>query len=124
MNARDVERWKLIEEEVNKEETEKSYEQVFAELKTNEVGPTEIKSIRAIIIHSIDIRNKYINNFVDGICNERKRIANTKIYRPEDNTVAICLAITSMALYTCKQFWPSNTQFSELLFVGFKKPRM
>ena len=104
-------KWKLIEADVNTSEAEKTLDRVLEELNIKEVGSSEQDCIRDMIKNSIEIRDKYKMNFREGISQELERFHSTESEACFDESILTsCLAVTSMALYTNKTFWPSNTQ--------------
>ena len=100
----------MIEQEVTRNEEEKSLDQVLRELNKNEVSRMEQDYIRNIIEKSTEIQNRYEVEIMHGIAKELKSIRGTKLKTCDDVVLASCLAATSMALYRCRGFWPSKTQ--------------
>ena len=86
---------------------DKSFVQVLMDLKHDELGQGEKVSITQIIDRSKLILRKYKDRYCPGI--ELDRIRNSE-QKDSLDVLSSCLAVTSMALYTCKAFWPLNTQ--------------
>ena len=101
LESRDEDIWKCFDNEIVAEEQEKSLEQVLMELKDEEVGQEEKHSVKQIIERSKIIQDHFTE---PNIARELDRIKNGV------DVLSSCLAATSMSLFTCKQFWPSNTQ--------------
>ena len=89
------------------EDNDKSLDQVLMELKFDEVSNEEKDLMGRIIAGSKTILGKYENEYnpeleLDRICKSEQK--------DSVNVLSTCLAVTSMALYACKEFWPLNTQ--------------
>ena len=110
LESRDEEKWKLIDDEVATDEEPKTVDQIFEEMNEDQVDKQEQDSIKSIIESS-----RYITNF-DGNSIEKKieqlvkQISSTKLKDFGHQTTVACLSITSMALYSCKHYWPTNAQ--------------
>ena len=90
------------------ENNNKSLEQVLMELRDDEVEQEEKVSIKRIIDIAKIITEKYKGTKYDpGIEVDRIRKSDQK---DSIDVLSSCLAVTSMALYTCREFWPLNTQ--------------
>ena len=96
-------------EKACKEEKDKSLDQIFKELDKDEVGQDEQDSIKQIVDESKIILEEYKDTLSRGIERESNWIRNSTAKNGFD-VLSSCLAVTSMALFTCKKFWPSNTQ--------------
>ena len=121
--CRDEDNLSSLNREVYEEETEKSFDQVLSEMKEGEIEQAEKDSMRTIIQNSISIMEKYKNDYEGGIVEELKRIHNSE---EKDDMASSRLAVTSMALYLCKGFWPLNTQLVSycLMIVQNRKGRL
>ena len=89
------------------EDKDKSLDQVLMELKHGELGKEEKDSMRRIIDGSKIILGKYENEYNPELELDRIRKSDQK---DSVDVLSSCLAVTSMALYACKEFWPLNTQ--------------
>ena len=100
---------------------EKSLDQVLMELNGEEVKQEEENSIRNIIKNSKTKLEKYKEDFEGGIEQELERILNSE-QKDGIDVLSSCLSVVSMALYTCKGYWPLNTQLvSYCLLLDRKK---
>ena len=100
------------------EEKEKSLDQVLRELKQDEVGQEEKDSMKQIIDRSKQILEKYKDKYDLGIEIDWIRKSEQK---DSVDVLSSCLAVTSMALYTCKAFWPLNTQHVSYCLMVFRR---
>ena len=110
--GRDKNEWRCLNEVVSGGETEKSVDQILHELKEWEIGQTEKDIIQQIISNSQAMLKKYkyfslfhrylLRRALDGIRKSEQKY--------DVDVLSSCLAVTSMALYKCKGFWPLNTQ--------------
>ena len=89
------------------DDQDKSFDQVLRDLKQDELGQVERDSMKQIIDKSKLILRKYKDRYDPGI--ELDRIHKSE-QKGSVDVLSSCLAVTSMALYTCKAFWPLNTQ--------------
>ena len=107
----DENEWICLNDVVCGEETDKSVDQVLRELKDFEIGQAEKDTIQQIITISDTMLNTYNDVREYPIIIEREldriRIAEQKY---GVDVLSSCLAVTSMALYSCKKYWPLNTQ--------------
>ena len=87
---------------------EKSLDQVLSELNEEEIGPEEQKLLKIIFEKSRAILRN-IETHEHGIDQELQRIQSS-VKRFDVDILSSCLAVTSMALYDSKQFWPSIPQ--------------
>ena len=109
--SQDEHKWARLNMAVCENETEKSLEQVLDEVRC-ENGKIDKDTIQLIITTSRSILNQ-INDIDDCpiiIERELDRIRKSEQKYGVD-MLSSCLAVTSMALYICKGFWPLNTQF-------------
>ena len=117
----DEDKWKCSENNAYAEEEEKTIDQVLKEMKENEVGQEEALTMKTLINNSLTQRDKYKDNFNNGIEQELERIQKSQ---PNDciDVLSSCLSVVSMALYICKKYWPLNTQLvSYCLLVAQQK---
>ena len=105
----DEDKWKSSDNDAHAEEEEKSIDQVFEEMKEEEVGQEEALTMKTIVNNSFTQRDKYKDNFKSGIAQELERIQKSQQNECIDE-LSSCLSVVSMALYTCKSCWPLNTQ--------------
>ena len=89
------------------DDQDKSFDQVLMDLKQDELGQREKVSIKQIIDRSKLLLRKYVDKYDPGIELDRIRKSEQK---DSVDGLSSCLAVTWMALYTCKAFWPLNTQ--------------
>ena len=110
MYSRETNIWRYLDEVVSEKETEKSVDQVLGELKEDEIGQ-EKDTIQQILAISETMLNK--NNdareYPAIIERELDRIRKAEQKYGVD-VLSSCLAVTSMALYISKKYWPLNTQ--------------
>ena len=100
--CRDENKMKCFDDQTH-EDKDKTLEQVLIELELYEVGQEEKNTIKKII----DISNLILRNY-DGKFEPGKEL--DKIRKPKQadsvDVLSSCLAVTSVALYKCKDFWP------------------
>ena len=106
-----------IDREKHKEK-DKYLDQVFRELEHDEVGQEEKDSMKQIIKRAkMMIKSTTMSFELEKICKSEKKDGV--------ELLSSCLAVTSMALNTCKELWPSNTQIvSYCLLVARKMENM
>ena len=111
LHSHDENMWKCLDDVVHEKEAEKSVDQVLRELKEDEIGQAEQKTIQQIITQSQTTLKDYnaVRDYPDIIERELDRIRKSEQKYGVD-VLSSCLAVTSMALYICKGFWPLNTQ--------------
>ena len=126
-SCRDRKKWKCLNTVVCEKEAEKSVDQVLLELKETEIGEAEKSTIREIVTNSQTILNKCndVREYPIIIKRELDRIHKSD-QKYNVDVLSSCLAVTSMALYICKKFWPLNTQLVSycLLVARNKKGRL
>ena len=110
MYSRDKNIWRYLDEVVSENETEKSVDQVLGELKEDEIGQGK-DNIQHIIGNSQTMLNKHndVREYPDIIERELDRIRKAE-QKYDVDVLSSCLAVTSMALYLSKKYWPLNTQ--------------
>ena len=108
--SRDENVWRYLNEVVSEKESEKSVDQVLGELKEDEIGH-EKDTIQQIIAISQTMLNKNnaVREYPAIIERELDRIRKAEQKNGVD-LLSSCLAVTSMALYISKKYWPLNTQ--------------
>ena len=112
MYSHDKNMWRCLDEVISEKETEKSVDQVLHELEEWEIGQTEKYAIQQIISNSQAMlkKYKYFCTFRGYLLKrELDRIRKSE-QKYDVDVLSSCLAVTSMALYKCKGFWPLNTQ--------------
>ena len=107
LESRDEEIWRWFNNEVVQEEKEKSLNQVLREIKDTDVEQGEKDSIEKIV-HRSNMKLEQLKEL--GIEHELNRIEYSKQTYYGVDMLSSCLAVTSMALYICKKYWPSNSQ--------------
>ena len=106
--CRDEPMFKPLNSETYNVGIEKSLDQVLSELKKDEIVQEEQKMLRKIIKKSRAILEN-MEEYEQGIEQELHRIQNSE-KRSDVGVLSSCLAVTSMAVYTTTEFWPSNPQ--------------
>ncbi len=119
--SRDKTQLNDIETQLEDNKQEKSLKEVLTELTSNKIPQSELVFIETIIEKHFEIINQLNGKYEEGM---RKLIDVVKSKQWDDEIAKYSnmLALTAMTAYTCKTYWPSNTQLVSYCLLVAREP--